>query len=119
MANTEIFEAPRRGRKPLNLTETERQRRNLNLREARKARLLASIPGSLDDLPDNYPLSFDMLLPVAGLPFSRAWVYQLIRLGRFPSTVKLSDNRVAWLAGDIRRHLAARTGATVYKAVQS
>jgi prophage regulatory protein len=57
----------------------------------------------------------DQLLSISDVlattSLSKTTVYVLMRAGRFPKTVQLSTNRVAWKASDVQAWIAQRTGA--------
>ncbi len=37
---------------------------------------------------------------------SKAQIYKLMRAGRFPRQIRISDNRVAWLASEVEDWIA-------------
>jgi prophage regulatory protein len=54
----------------------------------------------------------DRLLPVAAVSaatsLSRAFLYDLVKDGKFPRPVKVSANRVAWLESAVAAWIAAK-----------
>jgi prophage regulatory protein len=50
------------------------------------------------------------LLTITGM--SRSSIYQLVHLGKFPSSVKLSERAVAWDSADVERWLEERVNGT-------
>jgi predicted DNA-binding transcriptional regulator AlpA len=52
-------------------------------------------------------LSFPDLRERKGIRFSRTWVNELIRQGKFPKKIHISANRVGWLEGEIDAFLGA------------
>jgi prophage regulatory protein len=42
-----------------------------------------------------------------GIPYSRQWLDQLIKAGKFPRPVKLGTRRIAWVEAEIDQHLKA------------
>jgi prophage regulatory protein len=59
-------------------------------------------------------LSYADLKPRKGIPYSRVHLARLIKAGKFPAPVKLSDNRVGFVEGEIdnlvEALMAARDG---------
>ena len=53
-------------------------------------------------------LSFDELLPVKGIRYSRSHLYRLIKAKQFPQPVKLGGNRVGFLESEINEFLASK-----------
>ena len=53
-------------------------------------------------------LSFDELLPVKGIRYSRSHTYRLIKARRFPQPVKLGGNCVGFLESEINDWLTSK-----------
>ena len=51
-------------------------------------------------------ISYDELATRKGIRFSRVWIDELIRQGKFPKKIHLSANRVGWFEHEIDEHLA-------------
>lgn len=47
-------------------------------------------------------------LHAMGVDFSRVHISRLAAAGKFPKPVRLGDNRIAWLAQEVRDWIAAR-----------
>jgi predicted DNA-binding transcriptional regulator AlpA len=55
---------------------------------------------------------FEDLKPTYGIPYGRVHVYRLMRAGRFPLSVKVSDGgRSAWLESEIVAWIKSRPRA--------
>jgi predicted DNA-binding transcriptional regulator AlpA len=52
-------------------------------------------------------LSYDDLKERKGIKYSRVWLDELIRQGRFPKKIRLSPNRIGWLEDQVDSILAA------------
>jgi prophage regulatory protein len=52
-------------------------------------------------------LSFDELLPIKGIRYSRSHLYRLIKAKQFPQPVKLGGNCVGFLESEINEFLAS------------
>lgn len=50
---------------------------------------------------------------LARVPLSRTRVYELMREGRFPKCVKLSQRAIAWNASHVEQWLAERSAASM------
>ena len=46
-------------------------------------------------------LTMKQLRPVKGIPYSRQHIYRLVDEARFPKPLKLSENRIAFVEGEI------------------
>jgi prophage regulatory protein len=53
-------------------------------------------------------LSFDELLPIKGIRYSRSHLYRLIKAKQFPQPVKLGGNCVGFLESEINEFLASK-----------
>ncbi len=47
-------------------------------------------------------------LKVKGIPFSKVWLGQLVKDGKFPKPIRLGENRVAFIEAEIDGWLEAR-----------
>jgi prophage regulatory protein len=56
-------------------------------------------------------LSFKELKPAKGIPYSKAHLYRLIKLGRFPRPVPIGENRVGFVDEEIDAHIRAMMAA--------
>ena len=56
--------------------------------------------------PETRVLSLKTVL--ARVPLSRTTLWRMEREGLFPQRIKLSENRVGWLEGDIEAWIAAK-----------
>ena len=56
--------------------------------------------------PENRILSLKTVL--ARVPLSRTTLWRLEREGLFPHRIKLSENRVGWIEGEIEAWIAAK-----------
>ena len=52
-------------------------------------------------------LSFAELKTVKGVPYSRPHLYRLIKAGKFPTPIKIGENRVGFSDSEIDAHLEA------------
>lgn len=53
-------------------------------------------------------LAYDDLKPRKGIRLARTQLWRLMKDGKFPRSVHVSANRVAWLETDIDSYLAER-----------
>src|SRR5271156_2778004 len=53
-------------------------------------------------------LTFAQLGPEKGIPHCRDHVRKLVKAGKFPAPVQLSENKIAWLEAEIDAMIAAR-----------
>src|SRR5271163_3043462 len=53
-------------------------------------------------------LTFAQLGPEKGIPHCRDHVRRLVRAGKFPAPIQLSENKIAWLKAEIDAMIAAR-----------
>ena len=54
-------------------------------------------------------LTFAQLGPEKGIPHCRDHVRKLVKAGKFPAPIQLSENKIAWLEAEIDAIIAART----------
>jgi predicted DNA-binding transcriptional regulator AlpA len=52
-------------------------------------------------------LSYPDLRERKGIRFSRVWIDELIRQGKFPRKIRISANRVGWLEDEVDAFLGA------------
>jgi hypothetical protein len=53
-------------------------------------------------------LSFAQLGPEKGIPHCRDHVRRLVKAGKFPAPLQLSENKIAWLEAEIDAMISAR-----------
>jgi prophage regulatory protein len=53
-------------------------------------------------------LSYGDLQPQKGIPFSRQWIHELIKQGKFPAPFSLGERAVGFLETEIDDWIAAR-----------
>jgi hypothetical protein len=53
-------------------------------------------------------LTFAQLGPEKGIPHCRDHVRKLVKAGKFPAPIQLSENKIAWLEAEIDAMIAAR-----------
>ena len=53
-------------------------------------------------------LSMDELKPAKGITYSRPHLFRLIKAGKFPTPLKLGENRNAWVEAEIDAWIEAR-----------
>jgi prophage regulatory protein len=53
-------------------------------------------------------ISFFELRTAKGIPYSRPWIDELIRQGKFPKKIRISANRMGWLESEIDQFLRDR-----------
>ena len=53
-------------------------------------------------------LTFTQLGPEKGIPHCRDHVRKLVKAGKFPAPIQLSENKIAWLEAEIDAMIAAR-----------
>lgn len=46
-------------------------------------------------------LTVKQLREIKGIPFSRQWIHELVKSGKFPAPLKHSGRRVFWLEEDV------------------
>jgi prophage regulatory protein len=46
-------------------------------------------------------ITFDRLLPLKGIQYSRDHLRRKVRAGEFPTPIQVSDHRVAWLEQEV------------------
>ena len=53
-------------------------------------------------------LTFAQLGPEKGIPHCRDHIRRLVKAGKFPAPIQLSENKIAWLEAEIDAMIAAR-----------
>lgn len=53
-------------------------------------------------------LSLPELKSVKGIPHSRAHIHRLVKAGKFPAPIHISDNRIVWTEKSIDELVAER-----------
>jgi predicted DNA-binding transcriptional regulator AlpA len=51
-------------------------------------------------------ITYAELKPAKGSPYSREWIAQLVKAGKFPVPVTLSKKRKAWVDEEVDQHIA-------------
>lgn len=63
-------------------------------------------------------ITFAELQPVKGVGFSRVHLGRLVKAGKFPAPVSLSEARIAWIESEIDRWIADRCATRSAAVVQ-
>jgi predicted DNA-binding transcriptional regulator AlpA len=61
-----------------------------------------------DEITDDVFICYADLGPTIGVQYSRIHIRRLMRKGEFPSSFKLSANRIGWRLSDLRKWQASR-----------
>jgi prophage regulatory protein len=61
-------------------------------------------------------LSFPELKSEKGIRYSKAWIYKLIKEGKFPAPIRIGENYVAWSEEVIDEHLTKLAAAANHEA---
>lgn len=59
---------------------------------------------------DHVLLRLPVVLAQTGL--SRAWLYQLVKEGKFPAPIKIGERSVAWVSAEVDDWVQARISAS-------